>query len=165
MNFCRYCEREVPGLEKVCKECFASRYDQIDSNAKSSSARLKAWHPIPVAPEERANGNSWVKVPLYYWLLFLAAGIVLYFLSYVFLWFFAALLAGVRVYLLFDRLDRSQRQSRPSALEMVLLLLGLGVLAATLLSKRISAEQQLRVVCVYGLLFYAYVFIERRRFE
>ena len=162
MNFCRYCERELPGLEKVCKECFAARYDQVDLKPHTFSERLKAWRPVPPADESAAERNVWVKVLVHYWFFFLAGAIVLYFLSYVFLFFFATVLLAGRLYIFIDNTDHSARRSRPSLLELVLLL---AMVAAILLRSRIGTLLESRIIAVVALLWFAYVFIERKRYQ
>ena len=162
MNFCRYCERELPGLEKVCKECFAERYGQIDARPNTFSERMKAWRPVPPAEENAAERNTWVKVPLHYWVLFIAAAIALYFLSYVFLFFFATVLIAGRLYLFIDNTDHSARRSRPSLLELVLVL---AIVVAIALKSRIGSLQESRIIAVAALLLFAYVYIERKRYQ
>lgn len=124
VNVCPYCQRSVPGVEKVCKDCFAKLYAESEFPKPSLFRGLKDWvldyvrKPIP-DPEPAQK----MLVAPFGWLLALGTGICLYVVFTLAAPIVAALiLIPAAAIISYDICDFSVRRSRTSTLTDILVL-------------------------------------------
>jgi hypothetical protein len=158
MNVCQYCDRTVPGLEKICKDCYAKLYSAKSLPPPTLLKRLTDWYAQPM-PDVEPTGS--VRVPLTVWFLAGVAGWVLYglfsFADGMFLGSVLIVASGVIAYeYMFD----SVRMSRPSVLYWVVTVASLILYA---LGRWTGNTTYPRLGAVGGCLIAAYIVIERRR--
>jgi hypothetical protein len=150
VNFCRYCGRELPGLEKVCKDCFEWQYANF-----SAPKPKRDWIGFRTARASIPNGNKWVHVPFKFWIAAVALGVLVYFLSYVFLFVF--LLVG---FFGIHYVINSRRQARSSTLELTLLSL---FLLTFFIESKIGKAQEYRLMVTFMFLMFLYDLIDMHR--
>ncbi len=149
MNICPYCQRTVPGVEKVCKDCYEKRYRELLSQAAY-------WKP-PISPVEPTES---VRVPSIVWAVAVVASASLYALFSLSDVVGGVFLIAANGIIAWEIWDCSVRRSRQSIFSGVVLFLS----AVSFALERVTGNFVfLRGFAALACVYAAYIVYDRKR--
>jgi succinate dehydrogenase/fumarate reductase cytochrome b subunit len=158
MNICPYCQRTVPGVEAICKDCYERVYANGSLPKPTLVQLIRNSHSKPIPDTEPSET---VRVPAVVWLPALVLGLILYLLFS----FGNPAIGGVVVIvadfvIAYDIFDSSVRRSRTSIFYMAVVL----VTAAFYVVESLTGNANyLNVGAAGACVIAAYILIDHRR--
>ena len=154
MSVCQYCQREVPGLEKVCKVCFSKLASGSTFQAPGMPKWSLSWDSEAKGFDYRENIHYPPRV--WGWAL---AGVALgfAFLHFVGLWVSMLVMVASDLVIQSDIWDR---RSRRSTLSTIVLVIGIVPFAAWRFTER---SEYMELFAAAACVFAALVLIDRNR--
>ncbi len=159
MNICPYCQRTVPGVEKVCKECYEKRYSETQSPKppRTFIGLLTAYWKTPISPVEPTES---VRVPPIAWGLAVGASVSLYALFSLSDVVGGVFLIAANGIIAWEIWDCSVRRSRQSIFSGVVLFLS----AVSFALERVTGNFVfLRGFAALACVYAAYIVYDRKR--